>query len=185
MGAQPRWMGYVGSTTWMLRPIDLGVWAEPCTSRRRTSPMSAFFYRCRYPQAATLALVKWLDPGREQPAAMSSPGHAGWSELSAVDWEHTLSRFTESFLLGRKLTPTSAGLAPLSYSPLEARRWAACSPSRRRCRWSSGFITLDVGDIDAAAKSVTAGGGKNPRRPARSARRRPGSSPARTPRAPC
>ncbi len=49
------------------------------------------------PQMATFALVKWLRPGREQPAALSAPGRVGWHELFAADWEKAFAFYGELF----------------------------------------------------------------------------------------
>jgi hypothetical protein len=39
------------------------------------------------PQMATLALIKGRKPGGERPAELDKPGHVGWHELLAADWE--------------------------------------------------------------------------------------------------
>ena len=52
MGAEPRWIGYVSSTTWTLASIGLSSLAEPCTFRRPIFPMSA--------ASQSLPILKWL-----------------------------------------------------------------------------------------------------------------------------
>ena len=97
MGAQPRWTGYVGvddvdATTDRLRRLGGTVYVPPTDV-----PDVSRFSVVADPQAATLALVKGLNSGQEQPAALSSLGHVGWHELSAVDWEQAFAFYGELF----------------------------------------------------------------------------------------
>ena len=75
---QPIWIGYVG-----VDDVDavaeriVSVLAEPCTFRRRMSRTSAAYSVVADPQMAALALLKWHNPGPEQPAALDEAG-ARW-----------------------------------------------------------------------------------------------------------
>ena len=78
------------------RRPDQGVSAEPSTSRRPT-PISAAFRSSPTRKAPTLALVKGLKPGQRQPAELGKPGHVGWHELLAADWEKAFAFYGELF----------------------------------------------------------------------------------------
>ena len=160
------------STTWMLRPIDLRVSAEPCTSRRRMSPMISRFSVVADPQMATLALVKGLKSGQEQPAALSSPGHVGWHELSAVDWEQAFAFYGELFGW-QKVDADFGGLGTYLLFSAGGQTIGGMSTKPPTVPMPFWLYYFNVGDIDAAAKRVKAGGGKILEGPARSARRQP------------
>ncbi|HMK71459.1 MAG TPA: VOC family protein [Xanthobacteraceae bacterium] len=49
------------------------------------------------PQLATLALVQWLKPRREQPAEPTAPGRIRWHELFAADREKAFAFYREVF----------------------------------------------------------------------------------------
>ena len=129
------------------------------------------------------ALIKWLNPDQEQPAAPASPGHVGWHELLAVDWETAFAFYGELFgwqkadadvdaigtyqlfsaggqTIGGMFTKPADGADAVLALLLQCRR------HRRGGRARQGRRR------------------RNPRRPARSAGRR-GSSDAPTRKAPC
>src|SRR6266851_6446319 len=73
MGAQPRWMGYVGvddvdAATDRLKQLGGTVYVPPTDI-----PEISRFSIVADPQAATLALVRWRDGGQQQPAAAGLP----------------------------------------------------------------------------------------------------------------
>ena len=159
MGAQPRWTGYVGvddvdAATDRLRHLGGAVYVPPTDV-----PDVSRFSIVADPQAATLALVKWLNPGQEQAAAPTSPGHVGWHELSAVDWEKAFAFYVELFgwqkvdadfgEIGTYLLFSAGGhsIGGMFTKP----------PTVPMPFWLYYF---NVGDVDAAAKRVKACGGK-------------------------
>ena len=48
------------------------------------------------PQMATIAVFKWLDR-EERPLQLDAPGHVGWHELLAADWEQAWSFYGQLF----------------------------------------------------------------------------------------
>jgi predicted enzyme related to lactoylglutathione lyase len=159
MGAQPRWTGYVGvddvdAATDRLRHLGGTVYVPPTDV-----PDVSRFSIVADPQAATLALVKWLNPGQEQPAAPTSPGHVGWHELSAVDWEKAFAFYVELF--GWQKVDADFGESG-TYLLFSAGGHSIGGmftkpPTVPMPFWLYYF---NVGDLDAAAKRVKAGGGK-------------------------
>jgi uncharacterized protein len=159
MGAQPRWTGYVGvddvdAATDRLKRLGGAVYVPPTDV-----PDVSRFSVVADPQAATLALVKWLNPGQEQPAALTSPGHVGWHELSAVDWETAFAFYGELFGW-QKVHADFGGIGTyllFSAGDQTIGGMATKPPTAPMPFWLYYF---NVADIDAAAGRVKAGGGK-------------------------
>jgi len=146
MGAQPRWMGYVGvddvdAATDRLRHLGGTVYVPPTDV-----PDVSRFSVVADPQAATLALVKGLNSGQQQPDALAKPGHVGWHELSAVDWQEAFAFYGELFGW-QKVDADFGGIGGMVTKP----------PAAPLPFWLYYF---NVGDLDAAAQRVKAGGGK-------------------------
>src|SRR5260370_27868317 len=86
LGATPRWMGYVSvddvdATADRIKRFGGAVYVPPTNSNIGRISFVAD------PQTATLALVGGLKTGQQQPAELDEPGHVGWHELLAADWE--------------------------------------------------------------------------------------------------
>ena len=97
MGAKPSWIGYVAvndvdATAERVKRLGGAVHVPP-TNVSDISRFSIF----ADPQAARLALFKWLKPGQEQPAEPGTRGHVGWHELLATDWEQALAFYGDLF----------------------------------------------------------------------------------------
>jgi len=160
MGAQPRWTGYVGvddvdAATDRLKGLGGTVYVPPTDV-----PDVSRFSVVADPQMATLALVKGLTSGQQQAAALSAPGHVGWHELSAVDWEEAFAFYGELFGW-QKVDADFGGIGNtyLLFSAAGHTIGGMCTkpPAVPMPFWLYYF---NVGDIDAAAKRVKAGGGK-------------------------
>jgi predicted enzyme related to lactoylglutathione lyase len=96
MGATPRWMGYVGVndvdvTSDRIKRLGGAVYVPPTNSNIGRISVVAD------PQAATLALVKGLKSGQQQPAELGKPGRVGWHELLATDREKAFAFYGELF----------------------------------------------------------------------------------------
>lgn len=95
-GATPRWVGYVAvddvdAVARRFKHLGGAVYVPPIdTNIGRISVVAD-------PQAATLALVSGLKPGPQQSAGLSEPGHVGWHELLAGDWERAFAFYAEIF----------------------------------------------------------------------------------------
>ena len=97
MGERPSWIGYVGvddvdATADRIAQLGGAVHVPP----KDILNISRFSVVAD-PQMATLALFKWLKPGREQPAELGTPGGVGWHELLAADWEKAWAFYSELF----------------------------------------------------------------------------------------
>ena len=97
IGGEPNWLGYVA-----VNDVDItadrvkhlgGAVHVPPTDVPNVSRFSTF----ADPQTARLALIKWLNPGLEQPAELAGPGCVGWHELLAADWEKAMAFYADLF----------------------------------------------------------------------------------------
>jgi uncharacterized protein len=159
-GAQPRWIGYVGvndvdATAERIAHLGGAVHVAP-----GDIPDVSRFSVVADPQMATFALVKWQNPGAEQPAELNnSGGRVGWHELFAADWETAFAFYGELF--GWRKAGADGG--PLGTYQLFCVQGQTIGgmfnkpPSAPMPFWLYYF---GVGDIDAAAKRVKAGCGR-------------------------
>jgi predicted enzyme related to lactoylglutathione lyase len=97
MGGEPSWLGYVAvddvdATAERVTYLGGAVYVPP-TDIPNVSRFSTF----ADPQTGRLALLKWLNPGHEQPVELGGLGRVGWHELLAADLEKALAFYGELF----------------------------------------------------------------------------------------
>ena len=97
LGEKPSWIGYVGvddvdAAANQIERLGGAVYVPP----QNILDISRFSVVAD-PQMATLALVQWLKPRREQPAEPSAPGRIRWHELFAADWEKVFAFYGDLF----------------------------------------------------------------------------------------
>ena len=159
MGAQPRWTGYVAvddvdTATDKLKHLGGTVYVPPTDV-----PEISRFSIVADPQAATLALVKGLNSGQQQSAAPGLPGHVGWHELSAVNWEPAFAFYGELFGW-QKVDAEVCGIGTYLIFSAGGRTIGGMVTKPPTVPMPFWLYYFNVGDIDAAAKRVKAGGGK-------------------------
>ena len=156
-GATPRWVGYVAvdnldATVDRFKRLGGAVIVPPTeTNIGRISILTD-------PQKATLALAEGLKLDRA-PAELDQPGRVGWHELLASDAKAAFAFYSEVFGWQR---------AQSQANPMESYQLLAAGG-----RMIGGIFTklpivpfpfwlyyFDVPDIAAAARRVTAGGGR-------------------------
>jgi predicted enzyme related to lactoylglutathione lyase len=158
-GERPRWIGYVAvddvdATADRFKHLGGAVHVPPqdILNMSRVSFVAD-------PQTATLALVKWLNAGHEQPSELRGPGRVGWHELLAADAEKAWAFYSELFgwqkaeadndLIGAYQLFAAGGQ---TIGGMYAKPPMVPAPF-----WLYYF---NVGDIDAAAKRVEAASGQ-------------------------
>jgi uncharacterized protein len=158
LGATPRWMGYVGvndvdATADRIKRLGGAIYVPPADSNIGRISVVAD------PQAATLALVKGLKPGQQKPAELGKPGHVGWHELLAADWEKAFAFYGELFGWQK----AAADIGPTHTYQLFSAGGQTIGgmftkfPQDPVPYWLYYF---NVGDIDAAVERANAGGGE-------------------------
>ena len=158
-GVRPGWLGYVAvddvdATANRIERLG-GVVHVPPTDIADISRFSIF----SDPQAARLALFKWLRPGHQPTAAPDAPGRIGWHELLAADGEKAFAFY--SALFGWQKADAEADETG-TY-----QRFAAAGETL------GGMVTkpdtipapfwlfyFNVSDVDVVARRVKAGGGQ-------------------------
>jgi predicted enzyme related to lactoylglutathione lyase len=157
MGATPRWMGYVGvndvdATADQLKRLGGAVYVPPTNSNIGRISVVAD------PQTATLALVGDI-PGRRQLAELSEPGHVGWHELFAADWDKAFAFYAELFGWRRAVDETAPAETYQLFSAGGQTIGGMFNkpPTDPVPYWHFYF---NVGDVDAAVERVRSGGGQ-------------------------
>jgi len=158
-GAPPKWIGYVGvddidAAADLVKRLG-GVVLVPPTSVPGISRISVV----ADPQQATLVLCKWLQPGEERPADSSAAGRVGWRELLAADWERAFSFYSALFGWQRADTESEAAS---TYQQFSAGGQTIGGMYTKPASVPLPFwlYYFNSNDVDAAAKRVTAGGGR-------------------------
>ncbi len=161
MGATPRWMGYVGvgdvdATADRLRRLGGAVYVPPTDTNIGRIAVVAD------PQTTNLALIGGHKRGRQQGAELGKPGHVGWHELLAVDWEQAFAFYSALFDWQKAV----ADISPAdTYQLFSSGGQTIGGMFNKRAIdplpfWQFYFNIDDIDDIDAAAARVIAGGGE-------------------------
>ena len=159
MGAKPSWVGYVGvddvdATAAAVTRLGGAVHVPP-TDASDISRFSVF----TDPQTARLALFKWRNPGQQPPAAPDAPGRVGWHELLAADWEQAWAFYGELFgwqKADAEISETG------TYQLFSAGGQMIGGMFTKPATIPAPFwlYYFNIGDIDATAQRVKAGGGQ-------------------------
>lgn len=159
MGAKPSWVGYVAvddvdATAERVKRLGGTVHVPPTNI-----PNVSRFAVVADPQMATLVLVKWLRPRRDPPAELSAPGRIRWHELLAADCGKAFAFYGELFgwQNGNSDRDATETYQLFSVGGEMIGGMFTKPPSVSVPCWVFYF---NVGDIDAAVKRVTAGGGQ-------------------------
>ena len=159
MGANPSWLGYVGVD-------DVDAAADRVTRLGGTVhvppqdiPAVSRFAIFTDPQAARLAVLRWLQPRREQAAALDDIGRVGWHELLAADWEQALTFY--GALFGWRRAHADVGEMG-TYQLFSAAGQTIGGMLTKPPTIPTPFwlYYFNVADLDAAAQRVKAGGGE-------------------------
>jgi hypothetical protein len=112
------------------------------------------------PQTASLGLLRWLGPRKTTPIERGKPGHIGWYELLAADWEKALAFYGEAFGW-EKAQAIDAGDVG-TYQMFSAGGQTIGGMFTKPLFISSPFwlYYFNVENIDTAAKRVIAGKGR-------------------------
>jgi uncharacterized protein len=159
MGGQASWVGYVGVPDvdfTISRVTSLGGSAiVPPTEIANVSRFAIF----TDPQTARLGVLSWRDPASQPPLELGALGRVGWHELLALEQQQALAFYAKIF--GWQLSGAQSGELG-TYQLFSAAGQTIGGivtkpPTMPAPHWLYYF---NVGDIDAAAHRVKAGGGQ-------------------------
>ena len=158
-GLRPSWVGYVGvddvdAAAERIERLGGAVYVPP-TDVPNISRVSV----AADPQMATIAVLKWVNGGQDEPADLDAPGRVGWHELLAADWEKAFAFYREVF--GWQRARSQAG-EPSSYQLFSTGGQTVGGMFTKPATQPVPFwlYYFNVADIDEAARRVKAGGGK-------------------------
>jgi uncharacterized protein len=159
IGAQPRWVGYVSvddvdAAAGRIKQLGGTVHVPPTNI-----PNVSRFSVVADSQMAILVLVRWQSPGRHQSASIDKPGHVGWHELLATDWEKAFVFYHEIF--GWQKAETHIGPTG-TYQLFSAAGQTIGGMFNKPPMAPVAFwlYYFNVADVDAAAQRVRANGGQ-------------------------
>jgi predicted enzyme related to lactoylglutathione lyase len=157
-GMKPCWVAYVGvddadGAAAKVKRLGGQILREPADI-----PNVGRFAVVADPQGAAFNLFKPSQAG--QRVISSEPGHIGWHELHTTDWPKAFEFYTEMF---GWLKGDAIDMGPMGTYQLFTIGGAAVgamfnSPAAQATRF--WLYYFNVGDIDAAGKRVSDGGGK-------------------------
>jgi predicted enzyme related to lactoylglutathione lyase len=157
-GMKPCWVAYVGvddadGAAAKVKRLGGQILREPADI-----PNVGRFAVVADPQGAAFNLFKPSQAG--QRLISSEPGHIGWHELHTTDWPKAFEFYTEMF---GWLKGDAIDMGPMGTYQLFTIGGAAVgamfnSPAAQATRF--WLYYFNVGDIDAAGKRVSDGGGK-------------------------
>ena len=158
-GVTPRWTGYVGvddvdAAVERIKQLGGAVYVPPMDV-----PNISRFSVVADPQMATLALVKGAKTSQAQSAAPGKPGHVGWHELLAADWETAFAFYSDLF--GWQKADSHVGVMG-AYQEFSAGGETIGGMFTKPATLPVPFwlYYFNIDDIQAAAKRVEAGGGQ-------------------------
>jgi predicted enzyme related to lactoylglutathione lyase len=159
LGFKPSWLGYVGvndvdAAADRIKQLGGALHVPP-----KDIPDISRFSVALDPQMATIALLKWLEGGQEQPAELDAPGRVAWHELLAADWEKAFAFYRELFGWQKADADTGAGGTYQLFSAAgQTIGGMFTKPSTVPVPF--WLYYFNIGDIDLAMKRVKAGSGQ-------------------------
>jgi uncharacterized protein len=159
-GAPPSWIGYVGvadvdASVKKVERLGGSVHVPP-----RDIPNIGRFAAVADPQGAALALFKGANPDSTSPAAPSTPGHGGWHELLAGDWEKALPFYSELFGWQKAEAIDMGAMGKYQMFSVGGQPIGGMFNKPAMVPVPFWLYYFNVAGIDAAAERVKAGGGK-------------------------
>ena len=158
-GAKAGWIGYVGvddvdATADRIVQLGGAVHVAP-TDIAGTSR----FAIVTDPQSTRFALFKWINPAQAPRADPEAAGRVGWNELFAADWETAFGFYSEVFGWQKEQAEVDETGTYQLFS-IAGRTIGGMRTKPTIAPETFWLYYFNVGDIDAAARRVTAGGGQ-------------------------
>ena len=143
-----------------------------CMSRRTDIPNVGRFAVDRRPAGGGIWVVQVADkPGPDQSTALGTPGHVGWHELLAADWEKAFAFYAELFGCTRPRPSTWARTVSISCSPRAGSRFGGMFTKPPMVPVPFWLYYFKIGGIDAGSGAREGRRRSHPQRPDGSAGR--------------
>ncbi len=158
-GTTPRWIGYVAvndvdATVDRIRRLGGAVHVPP-TDLLNISRFSIV----ADPQSASLAVIKWLKPRRQQLGDLEEPGRVGWHELLAADCGAAFDFYRQLFDW-KKADADTAPSGNYHLFSVKGQTIGGMYTKPPLVPVPLWLYYFNVRDINAAAERVKAGGGQ-------------------------
>ena len=159
LGFRPGWLGYVGvddvdQAAERVERLGGAVHVPP-----KEIPGISRLAVAVDPQMATIALLKWLEPAPQPPSDLSVPGRVGWHELLAADWEAAWVFYGDLFAWQKAQAETGA-VGTYQMFCADGLTMGGMYTKPATVTVPFWLYYFNVGDTDAAATRVKAGGGR-------------------------
>jgi uncharacterized protein len=159
MGALPMWIGYVGvddvdASARQVQKLGGLVHVPPTDV-----PDISRFAIVADPQMATLALFNWHNPEQHEAPEFGKTWRVGWHELLAADWEKAFA-FYNAVFGWQKADADFDGMATYQEFSIAGETIGGMFTKPPMVPAPFWLYYFNVGDIDAAAEAVKAGGGE-------------------------
>jgi predicted enzyme related to lactoylglutathione lyase len=159
-GARPIWSGYVGVD-------DVDAFATKVKQAGGTIhhppddiPGVGRFSFVADPQGATFILFKGMSDAKPQPAAPDTPGHIGWRELHAGDWESAFAFYSGLFGWTKADAMDMGADGIYQLFAIDGVPTGGMMTKTKEVPEPHWVYYFNVDDIDAAAARAKAAGGK-------------------------
>jgi predicted enzyme related to lactoylglutathione lyase len=159
-GARPAWHGYIAVD-------DVDDYAARVTKAGGTIhrapadiPGIARFAVVADPQGATFMLLKGFSDASPQWPVPSTPGHPGWRELFAADWEPAFAFYSELFGWTKGEAFDMGPMGTYQLFNIKGAMAGGMMTKPKEMPRPFWLYYFNVDDIDAAGARVTKGGGR-------------------------
>jgi uncharacterized protein len=158
-GAVPKWVGYVGvddvdAAADQVERLGGAIYVPPTSV-----PDISRFSVVADPQQATFVLFKLLKPGEGKPEDPNAAGRVGWHELLAVNWEQAFPFYNALFGWQRADADSETTSTYQQFS-VGGQTIGGMYTKPASVPVPFWLYYFNTNDVDAAAKRVTAGGGR-------------------------
>lgn len=112
------------------------------------------------PQGATFVLFKGMSDAQPQPPAPGTPGHTGWRELQAADWESAFAFYSSLFGWTKADAVDMGAMGLYQLFAIDGVAKGGMMTKTKEVPAPLWIYYFNVDDIEAAAARVKNGGGQ-------------------------
>jgi uncharacterized protein len=158
-GPVPKWIGYVGVDDVDAAADQVGRLGGAIYVPPTSVPEISRFSVVADPQQATFVLFKLLKSGDQKAADPNATGRVGWHELLAADWEQAF-RFYSALFRWQRADADSEAASTYQQFSAAGQTIGGMYTKPASVPLPFWLYYFNTNDVDAAAKRVTAEGGR-------------------------